>query len=106
MLDWAAKEADVDMDKLGERMCAEHAVGRIRAILLWPSIHRKLLEMCLTHRDGMRGVAPLSERLKALLAEEHGCSIRTAARLIAAGNRTATLNEIDRFSATTHRCGV
>jgi hypothetical protein len=89
MLDWASKETNIEMDTLGEWMCAEHRSGRILAILLWPSIHGKLLEMCLERRDGVRGNAPPSERLKALLAEEHRCSIRTVERLIASRHRAA-----------------
>jgi hypothetical protein len=84
MLDWANKETNIEMDTLGEWMCAEHAAGRIRAVLLWPSIHPKLLDM----RDGERGSAPVSERLKDLLAEAHECSIATIERVIASNRGT------------------
>jgi hypothetical protein len=87
MLDWASKESNIEMGKLGEWMCAEHAAGRIRAILLWPSIHQTLLGIC-TERTLGQNSRPLSERVKDLLAEAHECSVATIERVIASSRRT------------------
>jgi hypothetical protein len=73
-------------EKFGEWMCFEHAAGRIRTILFWPSLHEELFAIITGSGPSN---SPLSEQLKALLATEHGCSVDTVERAISASRRAS-----------------
>jgi hypothetical protein len=87
MLEWASRQESVTMETLGEWMCGANAAGRIRRILFWLSLHRRLLAMCTARAKTGRGEAPLAEQSKSLLASEHGCSVDTIERVISAHRR-------------------
>jgi hypothetical protein len=83
MLSWAERQDEkITMDRLGEWMCDKWRAGQLRVLLLWPSLHSRLPEVCERVRNRLRGRLAAAERAKEFLHEDYGISPAALDRVI------------------------
>ena len=84
MLSWAERQDEtITMNRLGEWMCKQSRLGKLRLLLFWHSLHSRLPAIGSDVRNRLRGRLGVAERAKELLCEEYVISPTAVDRTIA-----------------------
>ena len=83
-LTWAESEAHlITSETLGEWMCQQQRLGKLRLLLFWPELHPAVLTICKHVKNRPGGGLGPAERAKDFLSEHYKLSRRQLERVLA-----------------------